>query len=284
MWKLVPVLVSFLFALILVPASLPLLLPTPIMLLVPVLLPSLDAWPLVSASLVLLAAVALLLVWALSALVLASLVLVVPVSLVVPASLVVSASLVVLLAAVALLLVLASLVVPASLVVLLAAVVLLLVWALSALVLASLVLLVPASLVVLLAAVVLLLVPAPAAVAVAWSYGSPMRPPGRAVTCGQSASDLRADCHQNLGDDLVDELQIRPPNANHLPARPLKVSLATLLGLDRIVYLADGLPVLDAAIKFDRDLQCRQRNINEVRAAIDTDFLLCRQPGDPRAQ
>lgn len=198
MWKLVPVLVSFLFALILVPASLPLLLPTPIMLLVPVLLPSLDAWPLVSASLVLLAAVALLLVWALSALVLASLVLVVPVSLVVPASSVV-----------------------------------------------------PASLVVLLAAVVLLLVPAPAAVAVAWSYGSPMRPPGRAVACGQSASDLRADCHQNLGDDLVDELQIRPPNANHLPARPLKVSLATLLGLDRIVYLADGLPVLDAAIKFD---------------------------------
>jgi hypothetical protein len=231
MWKLVPVLVSFLFALILVPASLPLLLPTPIMLLVPVLLPSLDAWPLVSASLVLLAAVALLLVWALSALVLASLVLVVPVSLVVPASSVV-----------------------------------------------------PASLVVLLAAVVLLLVPAPAAVAVAWSYGSPMRPPGRAVACGQSASDLRADCHQNLGDDLVDELQIRPPNPNHLPARPLKVSLATLLGLDRIVYLADGLPVLDAAIKFDRDLQCRQRNINEVRAAIDTDFLLCRQPGDPRAQ
>ena len=198
MWKLVPVLVSFLFALILVPASLPLLLPTPIMLLVPVLLPSLDAWPLVSASLVLLAAVALLLVWALSALVLASLVLVVPVSLVVPASSVV-----------------------------------------------------PASLVVLLAAVVLLLVPAPAAVAVAWSYGSPMRPPGRAVACGQSASDLRADCHQNLGDDLVDELQIRPPNPNHLPARPLEVSLATLLGLDRIVYLADGLPVLDAAIKFD---------------------------------
>lgn len=255
MWKLVPVLVSFLFALILVPASLPLLLPTPIMLLVPVLLPSLDAWPLVSASLVLLAAVALLLVWALSALVLASLVLVVPVSLVVPASslvLVVPVSLVVL-AAVALLLVLASLVVPASLVVLLAA-------------------------------VVLLLVPAPAAVAVAWSYGSPMRPPGRAVACGQSASDLRADCNQNLGDDLVNELQIRPPNPNHLPARPLKVSLATLLGLDRIVYLADGLPVLDAAIKFDRDLQCRQRNINEVRAAIDTDFLLCRQPGDPRAQ
>lgn len=234
-------LVSFLFALILVPASLPLLLPTPIMLLVPVLLPSLDAWPLVSASLVLLAAVALLLVWALSSLVLVSFVLLMP------------ASLVVLLAAVALLLVLASLVVPASLVVLLAA-------------------------------VVLLLVPAPAAVAVAWSYGSPMRPPGRAVACGQSASDLRADCHQNLGDDLVDELQIRPPNANHLPARPLEVSLATLLGLDRIVYLADGLPVLDAAIKFDRDLQCRQRNINEVRAAIDTDFLLCRQPGDPRAQ
>lgn len=234
-------LVSFLFALILVPASLPLLLPTPIMLLVPVLLPSLDAWPLVSASLVLLAAVALLLVWALSSLVLVSFVLLMPVSLVV------------LLAAVALLLVLASLVVPASLVVLLAA-------------------------------VVLLLVPAPAAVAVAWSYGSPMRPPGRAVACGQSASDLRADCNQNLGDDLVNELQIRPPNPNHLPARPLKVSLATLLGLDRIVYLADGLPVLDAAIKFDRDLQCRQRNINEVRAAIDTDFLLCRQPGDPRAQ
>ena len=183
MWKLVPVLVSFLFALILVPASLPLLLPTPIMLLVPVLLPSLDAWPLVSASLVLLAAVALLLVWALSALVLASLVLVVP-----------------------------------------------------------------ASLVVLLAAVVLLLVPAPAAVGVAWSYGSPMRPSGRAVACRQSASGLRTDCDQNLGEDLVDEFQIRPPNANHLPARPLKVSLATLLGLARIVYLADGLPVLDAAI------------------------------------
>lgn len=201
-------LVSFLFALILVPASLPLLLPTPIMLLVPVLLPSLDAWPLVSASLVLLAAVALLLVWALSSLVLVSFVLLMPVSLVV------------LLAAVALLLVLASLVVPASLVVLLAA-------------------------------VVLLLVPAPAAVAVAWSYGSPMRPSGRAVACGQSASDLRADCNHNLGDDLVDELQIRPPNPNHLPARPLEVSLATLLGLDRIVYLADGLPVLDAAIKFD---------------------------------
>ena len=89
---------------------------------------------------------------------------------------------------------------------------------------------------------------APAAVAVAWPYGLPTRLSGRAVVCGQSASDLRADGHHNLGEDLVDELQVRPPNANHLPARPLKVSLATLLGLDRVVYLADGLPVLDAAI------------------------------------
>ena len=40
------------------------------------------------------------------------------------------------------------------------------------------------------------------------------------------------DGDHNLGDDLVNELQIRPPNPNHLPARALEVSLATLLGLD----------------------------------------------------
>ena len=50
------------------------------------------------------------------------------------------------------------------------------------------------------------------------------------------------------------------------------------------MYLADGLPVLDTAIKFDRDLQCRQRNINEVRAAVNVDFFLRCQPGDPRPQ
>ena len=44
MWKL---------ASLLVPASLPLLLPTPVMLLVPVLLPSLDAWPLAAVALLL---------------------------------------------------------------------------------------------------------------------------------------------------------------------------------------------------------------------------------------
>ena len=65
---------------------------------------------------------------------------------------------------------------------------------------------------------------------------------------------LSADCDQNLGDDLVDEFQVRPTNPNHFPARAFEVSLATLLGLNAVVDLIDGRPVLDAPIELDGDL------------------------------
>ena len=83
------------------------------------------------------------------------------------------------------------------------------------------------------------------------------------------------DCDQDLGYDLVDEFQVRPTNPNHFPARAFEVSLATLLGLNAVVDLIDGLPVLDAPIELDGDLQVRQCDIDEVRSAVNVDFFLC---------
>ena len=97
-------------------------------------------------------------------------------------------------------------------------------------------------------------------------------------------SYLRADGNQNLGHDLVDECQVRPTNPNHFPACAFEVSLATLLGLNAVVDLIDGLPVLDAPIELDGDLQVRQCDIDEVRVAVNVDFFLCCQPIDARVQ
>ena len=95
---------------------------------------------------------------------------------------------------------------------------------------------------------------------------------------------LSADCDQNLGDDLVDEFQVRPTNPNHFPARAFEVSLATLLGLNAVVDLIDGVPVFDSPVELDGNLQVGQRNIDEVRMAIDVDFLLSGHAVDTRAQ
>ena len=97
-------------------------------------------------------------------------------------------------------------------------------------------------------------------------------------------SYLRADGDQNLGDDLVDEFQVRPTNPNHFPARAFEIPLATLLGLNAVVDLIDGLPVLDAPVELDGDLQVGQCNIDEVGVAGYVDLFLCCQPIDARVQ
>ena len=96
------------------------------------------------------------------------------------------------------------------------------------------------------------------------------------VLCCYLSRRTTVDCDQDLGYDLVDEFQIRPTNPNHFPARVFEVSLATLLGLNAVVDLIDGLPVLDAPIELDGDHQVGQCDIDEVRSAVNVDFFLCR--------
>lgn len=97
-------------------------------------------------------------------------------------------------------------------------------------------------------------------------------------------SYLRADGDQNLGDDLVDDAQIRPTDTNDCPPGAFKVSLSTLLGLNAVVDFIDGVPVFDAPVEFDSDLQVGQCNIDEVRVAGYVDLFLSRYSFDPRAQ
>ena len=97
-------------------------------------------------------------------------------------------------------------------------------------------------------------------------------------------SYLRADGDQNLGDDLANDAKIRPSDTNDCPPVAFKVALPTLLGLNAVVYLIDGVPVFDSPVELNGNLQVGQRNIDEVRVAIDVDFLLSGHAVDTRAQ
>lgn len=97
-------------------------------------------------------------------------------------------------------------------------------------------------------------------------------------------SYLCADGDQNLGDDLVDDAQIRPTDTNDCPPGAFKVSLSTLLGLNAVVDFIDGVPVFDAPVEFDSDLQVGQCNIDEVGVAGYVYLFLSRHSFDPRAQ
>ena len=99
-----------------------------------------------------------------------------------------------------------------------------------------------------------------------------------------SVSLLGADGDQNLGDDLVDDAKIRPSDTNDCPPVAFKVALPTLLGLNAVVDFIDGVPVFDSPVELDGNLQVGQRNIDEVRMAIDVDFLLSGHAVDTRAQ
>ena len=46
----------------------------------------------------------------------------------------------------------------------------------------------------------------------------------------------------------------------------------------------DRVPVFDSPVEFDSDLQCGKCNIDEVRVAIDVDFLLSGRAVDTRTQ
>ena len=99
-----------------------------------------------------------------------------------------------------------------------------------------------------------------------------------------SVSLLCADGDQYLGDDLVDDAQIRPTDTNDCPPGALEVSLSTLLGLNAVVDFIDRIPVFDAPVEFDSDLQVGQCNIDEVRVVGNLDLFLSRHSFDPRAQ
>ena len=97
-------------------------------------------------------------------------------------------------------------------------------------------------------------------------------------------SYLRADGDQNLRDDLVDDAQIRPTDTNDCPPGAFEVSLSSLFRLDALVNFIDRVPVFDSPVEFDSDLQCGKCNIDEVRVAIDVDFLLSGRAVDTRTQ
>ena len=99
-----------------------------------------------------------------------------------------------------------------------------------------------------------------------------------------SVSLLCADGDQYLGDDLVDDAQIRPTDTNDCPPGAFEVSLSTLLGLNAVVDFIDRIPVFDAPVEFDSDLQVGQCNIDEVRVVGNLDLFLSRHSFDPRAQ
>ena len=97
-------------------------------------------------------------------------------------------------------------------------------------------------------------------------------------------SHLCTEGDQNLGDDLVDDAKIRPSDPNDCPPSTFKIALPTLLGLDALVDFVDRVPVFDSPVEFDSDLQCGKCNIDEVRVAIDVDFLLSGRAVDTRMQ
>lgn len=92
------------------------------------------------------------------------------------------------------------------------------------------------------------------------------------------------DSDQNLGDDLVNDAQIRPTDPNDCPPSTFKIALPTLLGLDTLVDFVDGVPVFDAPAEFDSDLQCRKCDIDEVRVAGCVDLFLSGHAVDARTQ
>ena len=106
--------------------------------------------------------------------------------------------------------------------------------------------------------------------------------PVRSSSC--SVSLLGADGDQDLRDDLVDDAQIRPTDTNDCPPGTFKIALPTLLGLDALVDFVDRVPVFNAAVEFDSDLQVGQRNIDEVGVAGNLDLFLRGCSIDPRTQ
>ena len=92
------------------------------------------------------------------------------------------------------------------------------------------------------------------------------------------------DSDQNLDDDLVDDAKIRPTDPNDCPPSTFKIALPTLLGLDTLVDFVDGVPVFDAPVELDSDLQCGKCNIDEVRVAGYVDLFLSGHAVDARTQ
>ena len=92
------------------------------------------------------------------------------------------------------------------------------------------------------------------------------------------------DSDQNLGDDLVNDAQIRPTDPNDCPPSTFKIALPTLLGLDALVDFVDGVPVFDTTVELDGNLQVGQCNIDEVRVAGYVDLFLSGHAVDTRAQ
>lgn len=97
-------------------------------------------------------------------------------------------------------------------------------------------------------------------------------------------SYLSADGDQNLGDDLVNDAQIRPTDPNDCPPGTFKIALSTLFGLDALVDFIDGVPVFDAPVELDSDLQCGKCNVDEVRVAGYVDLFLRGHVVDARTQ
>ena len=116
-----------------------------------------------------------------------------------------------------------------------------------------------------------------------WEFNDGMsHAPVRSSSC--SVSLLCVDGDQNLGDDLVNDAQIRPTDPNDCPPGTFKIALPTLLGLYTLVDFVDGVPVFDAPVEFDSDLQCGECNIDEVRVAGYVDLFLSSHAVDTRAQ
>ena len=99
-----------------------------------------------------------------------------------------------------------------------------------------------------------------------------------------SVSLLCADGDQYLGDDLVDDTQIRPTDTNDCPPGGFEVSLSSLFRLDALVNFIDRVPVFDSPVEFDSDLQVGQCNIDEVRVVGNLDLFLSGHAVDARAQ
>lgn len=89
-----------------------------------------------------------------------------------------------------------------------------------------------------------------------------------------SVAGALSDCNENLRDNLVDTLQIRPTNSDDAPPGELEEASSALFSLDVVVYFLNAVAILDASIELDGDFQTGDCDVDEEGAPVASDFLL----------
>ena len=89
-----------------------------------------------------------------------------------------------------------------------------------------------------------------------------------------SVAGALSDCNENLRDNLVDTLQIRPTNTDDAPPGELEEASSALFSLDVVVYFLNAVAILDATIELYGNFQTGDCDVDEEGVPVASDFLL----------